>query len=199
MSVERFVRRERAVRVGGLRLGPLRLGGGTYTVGPASALRFFTLKTAVAGMLGGEGSGTLREDFPRACLTRPVQEVRCLLGLLVREPPRERHMARLSPHAVLEVWDAWLACNDVDFLEGGDRERRGNAGSLPLEDLAFLLCAETKGAHTVRELLVERPYQEFLELASCSERCREFARTGTHPAEKEVTDADLQWFEEHGS
>lgn len=203
--------------MGGRSFGPLRFSGHLLTVGPVTAIRFSYLRTALAGMAAQEaarGASTpeeaerLAEDartradkdiyaaFLASALAMPLSIAQLLAGLLVEDAIPPKVLQRITMDDLLHLWAAFTEINDLPFLEGKDRPAVGG-DALPLEDLAFILCRSSQGAYSVHELLVELPYQEFLELAESERRVGEMAETGTHPCHKDVTDEDLAWFKEH--
>ena len=155
MGFKHLLHNRRAVRLGGVHLWRFHLGGGIYTVGPMSTLRFAQYVEA-AGKMGN----LLTEAFPagepptRAAL----QLFRVLLPLMVVEPIKPAHLEHASAAQILAVFKAWQEVNDLPYMlksVQGSGDGKGRGFDRFVVSLARMMHLR------VHEVL-EQPYQEVL-------------------------------------
>lgn len=129
MSLERFTRRERRVRLGGRSIGIGRfrfhLGGGWYTVGPLSVLKVYQLHQAQAR--AGAVLGKL-SDLSTSLASAPLGLLRAFTPLFVLEDVNPRHLARMSLLQVLAVAVALTKVNDLAYIEKALTPKDGARG-----------------------------------------------------------------------
>ena len=109
MGFDVLLDKRRRVRLGGwaIRLGPLgsfHLGGGWYTVGRLSFMRWMQLITAL-------GAGSEPEINIMA-----VQKMAALAPLLTVEPLRSKHARRISQDQAVDLWAKLGETNDLSYL-----------------------------------------------------------------------------------
>jgi len=155
MAYKHLLHNRRAVRLGGVHLWRFHLGGGIYTVGPMSTLRFAQYVEA-AGKMGN----LLTEAFPagepptRAAL----QLFRVLLPLMVVEPIKPAHLEHATAGQIMAVFEAWQEVNDLPYMLKS-LHTSGNGKGHGLDRFVVSLA---QAMHLrVREVL-EQPYQEVL-------------------------------------
>ncbi len=107
--MNRLLRKERRVYLGGVRLWPLqtRIFGQWYTIGPMPLYRFHQFiassKTALGILAKGESASSFSVFQP-------------LVRLLVSEPMRERDERNMTPAQLDRAFNAFALCNDLPYL-----------------------------------------------------------------------------------
>ncbi len=106
-----FIRRAYSVRIGGWRLGRLRLGGGRYTVRPFTVADVFSIQSALMRLKVPDGMTPT--DAAKA---DPFGILRPFVRFAVAEPIKARHLAQITPKQFEEVTAAVKAANDVEYI-----------------------------------------------------------------------------------
>jgi hypothetical protein len=158
VSLERFTRRERRVRLGGRSLGigrfRLHLGGGWYTVGPLSVLKVYQLHQAQmkAAVIFRDPAG-----FMALAKTAPVAFLRVFAPLLVRDPIAPRHLARTSARQLLTLTAAVEQTTDFAYIDKTLTPREGKRGSAGF-DVWIVSACQILNRHL--EDLVHLPFEQ---------------------------------------
>ena len=198
MALQHFYSREFLVKAGGRSIGPLHFGGQFYTVGPVSASTWLELCLVLERLLGlifAERDFAVAGTALDAC---PVQLLRPVALLLVRERIADRTLRRLTKRQFAALWGAFLAANDWEYINSrlrGPESAEGNQGPpLGLHHMAMAVARATSGAYTPHGVLTEMPLQMFLAILEAE---ADVARTGDPDADLHITDADLVYFQRH--
>jgi hypothetical protein len=155
MGFKHLLHNRRAVRLGGFRLWRFHLGGGVYTVGPMSTLRFVQYIEAAGklGMLLGE---SMPRDDPSAGAA--LYLFRVLVPLIIAEPIHPAHLEHASAMQILAAFEAWQEVNDLPYMlksVQGSGDGKGHGFDRFVVSLARMMHLR------VHEVL-EQPYQEVL-------------------------------------
>jgi len=155
MGFKHLLHNSRAVRLGGVHLWRFHLGGGFYTIGPMSTLRFAQYIEA-AGKLGV----VIDEAMPEreAPTLMPARFFRALVPLMVSEPVHPAHLEHASVVQILAVFEAWEEVNDLPYML---KSVQGSGDGKPRGLDRFIVGLARVMHLDVREIL-QKPYQEVL-------------------------------------
>lgn len=177
-----LVRRSRAVRLGGVRLWPLRrrVGGHWYTVAPMTLLRWLQYTQAVHAQAG-------------ELLSQPVEMLRALVPLMVTGRVSGKHLRRAIPAQIVAVASAFETVNDIPYLLDQMKPDPDTAES-PVEwgmvDAIDFFC-EVRPAYK-HEQVKNLPAQEFFAFMEAIKKKYDFRNRDTSEDEgRELTPADL--------
>jgi len=140
MAFEHFIRKSRDVRLGGWRIGPLRFGGGMYTAGPLSVIRWAQFCQASIEL------NETPADVTGIAARHPQAILRALVPVLIEQPIAWKHLRRASPHQLGLVFAAFGEVNDLDYCtkaltgEGEDGKKAESDERTGLEVLAVSLA-----------------------------------------------------------
>jgi len=109
MAFNHFLRNSRQVRLGGWRIFGRQFGGGWYTVGPLSVLRFLLFVEA-----SGQLSASPAELTNLANIVA-LRNLMPLVPLLVLEPVEGRHLRRLTMVQLTALFVAVGQTNDLEY------------------------------------------------------------------------------------
>ncbi len=111
MYERHFVQRKFSVRIGGWRLGRLRIGGGRYVVRPFTVGDVFAIQEALARLKVPAGMTTVE-----AAQVNPFGVLRPFVRFAVDGTIKRRHLARLDREQFQVIINAVKAANDVPYL-----------------------------------------------------------------------------------
>jgi hypothetical protein len=178
MAFKHLLHNRRIVRLGGFRLWRFHFGGGVYTVGPMSTLRFVQYLEA-AGKLGAVlGETMVAGELPtRATL----DTLRVLLPLMISEYVVPSHLEHASARQVVIALTAWQEVNDLPYMlkslqKSGDS--KGQGFDRFVVNLARTLHLD------VRQIL-EKPYQEVLAIVDALNAEEADLPEGAEPVDEE--------------
>lgn len=135
MALHHFLRNARSVRLGGWGVGRFRLGGGVYTVGPLSVLRFSQFVQACAGLVDNPS------DLSGLLTSAPAAVLRPLVPILVQEPIKPRHLEHARLMQIVAVFTAFAEVNDTDYCLKAMTPTEGGSGKgTGLEVIAVALA-----------------------------------------------------------
>lgn len=159
MADRHFLRTWEPVRIGGRRLGPLRVGGGWYAAVPLSVLAVQQLlpvigKISKAMPSTDEGIAGLIARFPTAAIAPMVP-------LLVEPRVKRGHLDRITPEQAVEVFLASQRVNDWPYIFDAMTPKPGEKG-VSITVIAVNLGDRFK--MDPRDWLL-KPMQEFLATA----------------------------------
>jgi hypothetical protein len=148
----------RAVRLGGFRLWRFHFGGGIYTVGPMSTLRFVQYLEA-----SGKLAPIVKASAPegRAPLLPMAEMFRALVPLMVNEPMVRRHLEEATVAQIMAVLNAWQEVNDIDYMLRSVKPSADAKGQGFDRFTVNLAMAMHVPIHEVHKIL-DMPYQEVL-------------------------------------
>jgi hypothetical protein len=148
----------RAVRLGGFHFWRFHFGGGIYTVGPMSTLRFVQYLEA-AGKLGA----IIKTNTPEgmAPLLPMAHLFRALVPLTISGPVKRRHLDRATVAQIMAVFDAWQEVNDIDYMLKSLKPSAGAKAQGFDRFMVNLAMAMHVPIHEVHKIL-DMPYQEVI-------------------------------------
>ena len=163
MAYRHFLRETFVVRVGGVRIGPLRLGGHRYMVGPLSVLRAFQLWAALEGHMR---TAPKIEDAVQAMAELPLDDIRPYLHLLILEKVRARDLRRLTQGQVMSVVIALFRANDIEYMVKAFEPSKEPQGTADGGDFLHAVVCASHGAYTHDEVK-HLPFTQALGILEC--------------------------------
>ena len=159
MADRHFLRTWEPVRIGGWKIGPLRLGGGTYAAVPLSVLTVQQL-LPVIWKIGQAMPGT-DADVAALVARFPAAAIAPMVPLLVEPRVKRRHLDRITPEQAVEVFLASQRVNDWPYIFDAMTPKPGEKG-VSITVMAVNLGDRFK--MDPRDWLL-KPMQEFLATA----------------------------------
>ena len=183
MAYKHFLRLRRIVHIGGWKLGPLRFGGGEYTVGPLSVLAVLQLLSTLPSVLNFAPNS--ETEIEKLVAALPPAVVVALLPLFVQQPVKQRHLRRTTSQQALEVFLVMAEVNDWPYIFKALQPSAGEKG-VGIEVLLHSIVKQCP-ADTHRDLLL-LPMQEVLAI---SDAARDLEGTPEEASPLDGEDRDL--------
>jgi hypothetical protein len=155
MAFKHLLHNSRAVRLGGIRVWRFHFGGGVYTVGAMSTLRF-TQYIEAAGKAGPTLSEAVLTGAGAGTAT--LQLFRVLVPLMVSETVRSAHLEGASAAQILAVFEAWQEVNDLPYMLKSLR----SAGDSKGQGFDRFVVNLARAMHLRVHELLHMPYQEVI-------------------------------------
>lgn len=135
MSYGHFLRCSRSVRIGGRKVFRWHIGGGSYTVGPLSVIRWLQFFEA-AGQLPFSEQG-IADGLKALTMLRPMA---ALVPILVAERIKPKHLERITPAQVATILAAFAEVNDITYFLSITKPGDGGGERIGIERVAIDLA-----------------------------------------------------------